>query len=138
VPRNPRRELWESKMHDRELKEQREPAIWLRREIGGRSSSKLGGLPTLPPGVEWPRQTQTNSPLHFLAQIELSDLPPTPLDRTLGRPALPKSGLLFFFADMVEEMLWAENGGPFATTRVIFTRQSGAERKPPDDIPQKT
>jgi uncharacterized protein YwqG len=122
-------------MHDLELKKQRAPAIWFRRRIRKGSLSKLGGLPALPPGVEWPRQGQTRTPLHFLAQIDLSHLPPTPLERTRRAPSLPKSGLLFFFADMVEEMLWGENGGPFATTRVIFTDHAGAEREPPDDIP---
>jgi hypothetical protein len=37
---------------------------------------------------------------------------------------------------MVEEMLWNDNGGPFATTRVIFADQGGSERSPPDDIPE--
>jgi Domain of unknown function (DUF1963) len=40
-----------------------------------------------------------------------------------------------FLADMVEEMLWGENGGPLATTRVIYTRRTGPERSPPDDTP---
>lgn len=123
-------------MHDRELKKQRTPAIWFRRQVGSRSSSKLGGLPTLPPGIEWPRQSQTRTPLHFLAQIDLSHLPPTPLERNRRSPTLPKSGFLFFFADMVEEMLWGENGGPFATTRVIFASHVGSERGPPDDTPE--
>src|ERR1051326_6856752 len=106
---------------DRErLDEQREAAIWFRREIGGSVAlTKLGGLPTLPLEIEWPRQRQINSPLHFLAQIDLSRLPRTPLDGSPNGPALPRSGMLFFFADMVEEMLWDENGGPFATTRVL-------------------
>jgi uncharacterized protein YwqG len=123
------------KMHDRELKKYRAPAIWFRRQLGIKSLSKLGGLPNLPPSVEWPRQGQTGTPLHFLAQVDLSQLPTTPLENTRRGPALPKSGLLFFFADMIEEMLWGDNGGPFATTRVIFTDRGGAEREPPGDIP---
>jgi len=122
-------------MHDDELQKHRAPAIWFRRQTGKRSLSRLGGLPTLPPGIDWPRQRQTDTPLHFLAQVDLSHLPPTPLEKTRRGPALPKSGLLFFFADMVEEMLWGANGGPFATTRVIFTDRGGAEREPPEDIP---
>jgi len=120
-----------------ELNEQREAAIWLRRRIGGNGSlSKLGGQPTLPPHLAWPRQRQAGTPLHFLAQIDLSQLPPTPLNGASNSPALPKTGLLFFFADMVEEMLWNENGGPLATTRVLFADQSGSERSPPDDMPE--
>jgi uncharacterized protein YwqG len=124
-------------MHQDELNEQREPAIWFRRR-GGQSASlsKLGGRPTLPPETEWPRQRESGAPLHFLAQIDLSQLPPTPLGGSSLPLTLPKGGLLFFFADMVEEMLWGDNGGPFATTRVVFTNQSGPERSPPDDTPE--
>jgi uncharacterized protein YwqG len=122
-------------MHQKELKKARAPAIWFRRHGGKASASKLGGLPTLPPGIEWPRQLQSGTPLHFLAQIDLSHLPPTPLERVRKAPALPKAGLLFFFADMVEEMLWDDNGGAFATTRVIFADHTGPERSPPDGTP---
>jgi hypothetical protein len=114
----------------------RMPAIWFRRRVGGRSLSKLGGLPTLPFGVEWPRQRQSGTPLHFLAQIDLSQLPRTPLESAPQAPVFPAYGILFFFADMVEEMLWAENGGPFATTRVIFADGAGNEREPPGDMPE--
>src|SRR5262249_2853470 len=115
-------------MQDLELNKQREPAIWFRRRTGKTSLSKLGGVPTLPEGVDWPRQRQTGTPLHFLAQIDLSQLPPTPLEGAPSVQTLPKSGQLFFFADMVEEMLWGENGGPFATTRVIHADSIGTER----------
>jgi hypothetical protein len=71
-----------------------------------------------------------------LAQIDLSTLPRTPLQNAPEEPTFPKRGLLFFFADMVEEMLWGENGGPFATTQVIFAKEAGPERAPPDDTPE--
>jgi uncharacterized protein YwqG len=119
------------------LDRQPQPAIWFRRCEDRRSSlSKLGGRPTLSPDIEWPRQGQTATPLHFLAQMDLSTLPRTPLRNVPEEPTLPQRGLLFFFADMVEEMLWGENGGPFATTRVIFDQQAGPERAPPDDTPE--
>ena len=122
-------------MHQDELNENREAAIWFRRQVGGKASlSKLGGLPTLPADIDWPRQHQSGTPLHFLAQVDLSQLPPTPVER-FGTPPLPKSGLLLFFADMVEEMQWGGNGGPFATTRVVFANQTGPECSPPDDMP---
>jgi uncharacterized protein YwqG/Lon protease-like protein len=110
-------------------------AIWFRRRPGKTSLSKLGGLPTMPTDFEWPKQHRSGTPLHFLAQIDLSHLPSTPLKDVQGAPRLPKSGLLFFFADMVEEMLWDENGGALANTRVIFANHSGAERCPPEDMP---
>jgi uncharacterized protein YwqG/Lon protease-like protein len=111
------------------------PGIWFRRRPGKASSSKLGGLPSMPTDVEWPRQHQSGAPLHFLAQIDLSHLPATPLESVQGAPCLPRSGLLFFFADMVEEMLWGDNGGALANTRVIFASHPGPERSPPEDIP---
>jgi hypothetical protein len=95
----------------------------------------LGGLPALPSEIEWPRQHQSGTPLHFLAQIDLSRLPSTPLGVSVA-PTLPRSGLLFFFADLEEEMQWNENGGPFATTRVVFADQAGPERPAPNDIPE--
>jgi hypothetical protein len=123
-------------MRQVEFGRQRQPAIWFRRRQDGKSAlSKLGGRPTLPPDIDWPRHGQTGTPLHFLVQIDLSSLPSTPLSDTPEAPTLPKVGLLFFFADMVEEMLWGENGGPLATTRVIFAKQAGPERAPPDDTP---
>ena len=123
-------------MQQDELNKRRAAAIWFRRQAGGKVSlSKLGGLPTLPSEIEWPRHHQSGTPLHFLAQVDLSGLPSTPLGGS-GAPTLPKSGLLLFFADMVEEMLWNDNGGPFATTRVVFAPRAGAERSPPDHMPE--
>src|SRR5579864_6728586 len=122
-------------MHIKELDLARDPAIWFRRRPGEGSMSKLGGLPTLPFGTEWPRHKESGIPLHFLAQIDLSRLPPTPLAGARHPSPLPRAGLLFFFADMVEEMMWHDNGGPFSNTRVIFSDRAGPERTPPEDIP---
>jgi uncharacterized protein YwqG len=124
-------------MHQTELDKRRQRAIWFRRRADGNDClSKLGGRPTLPADIQWPRHGQAGTPLHFLAQIDLSTLPATPLDGAPDAQSLPKRGLLFFFADMVEEMLWSDNGEPFATTRVIFANQAGSERSPPDDTPE--
>ena len=114
-----------------------QPAIWLRRLKDGKGRlSQLGGRPMLPPDVEWPRHGQAGTPLHFLARIDLSTLPRTPLRNAPEQQALPKRGVLLFFADMVEEMLWGENGGPFATTRIIWSERAAPKRTPPDDIPE--
>jgi uncharacterized protein YwqG len=122
---------------ERKLNKERRAAIWFRRRVGAKGSlSRLGGLPALPAQLAWPRHGESGTPLHFLAQIDLSRLPPTPLDGGANTASLPNSGLLFFFADMVEEMLWQENGGPLATTRVIFADGAGPERPPPGDIPE--
>jgi len=65
-------------------------------------ASKFGGLPDLPPGVEWPHRQgnpapeypeESGGPLLFLAQIRMDELP------SCGASALlPPSGLLYFFA----------------------------------------
>jgi uncharacterized protein YwqG len=125
----------DEKMHSKHLDQARDPAIWFRRHPGQGSMGKLGGLPTLPFGTDWPRHLESGEPLHFLAQIDLSRLPPTPLLGARKPSPLPKAGLLFFFADMVEEMLWSGHGGPFANTRVIYSERAGPERAPPEDTP---
>jgi len=55
--------------------------------------SRLGGLPDLPPGAEWPR-TPDGRPMSFLAQLNLAEAqgvrPETPL---------PPGGQLYFFYD---------------------------------------
>jgi hypothetical protein len=123
---------------DAKLDEVREPAIWLRRTTTGTSSSKLGGLPHLPSAASWPRQTRTGLPLHFLAQIDLARLPKTPLAK--GRPEhrLPESGMLFFFADIEEEMLWDldDRGGHEAATRVLYAAAAGTPLAAPADLPE--
>ncbi len=124
-------------LEERTLNKKRRAAIWFRRRVGANGVlSRLGGLPALPPKIAWPRHGESGMPLHFLAQIDLSRLPPTPLDGAAKTASFPNKGLLFFFADMVEEMLWNDNGGPLATTRVIFADGAGPERSPPDDIPE--
>lgn len=55
----------------------------------------LGGLPTLPPEIEWPwfvYKDQPAVPMHFMAQINLSHLP-----RPDGFLDLPSTGTLFVF-----------------------------------------
>jgi len=59
------------------------------------TQSRLGGLPTLPAGQDWPRVDATGQPLAFLAQIDCADLP------TLHNASpLPRNGQLLFFADI--------------------------------------
>ena len=60
---------WTVTMHQNELDGMRAPAIWFRRYAGKASLSKLGGLPTLPPRTDWPRQRQSGTPLHFLRRL---------------------------------------------------------------------
>ncbi|HVT11206.1 MAG TPA: YwqG family protein [Fimbriimonadaceae bacterium] len=55
--------------------------------------TKLGGLPDLPEGMEWP--TLKGNPLAFVAQIDLEAL-----SGSTGTQALPEDGLLLFFYDV--------------------------------------
>lgn len=114
----------------------REPTIWLRREAVADSLSWLGGLPSLPSGTAWPRHGLSGQPLHFLAQVDLSTLPATPLQP--GGAALPREGLLLFFADIEEEMLWGftGRGTHHDNTRVLHVASSNEEAQPPADLPE--
>ncbi|MCA0457100.1 MAG: DUF1963 domain-containing protein [Chloroflexi bacterium] len=55
-------------------------------------SSRIGGLPDLPPNMKWPMRN--GRPCEFIAQINLSDAAPFDVERLL-----PQQGLLFFFFD---------------------------------------
>ncbi len=116
---------------DAVMAQYREPAIMLHRPYPPGNyvelPSHLGGLPALPPGIEWPR-TGRGLPLHFLAQLDCADLPPTD-------GVLPDHGMLFFFARIDEEMSWGQ-GDPRDDCRVIFAPVAGDSPAPaPDDLP---
>jgi uncharacterized protein YwqG len=113
-----------------------EPTIWLRRESSADGQSWLGGLPSLPTGVEWPRHGVTGLPLHFLAQIDLSAVPKSPLCH--GGPTLPADGLLLFFADLDTDMIWNEDelGTERDATRVLHVPAGSAPATAPVDLPE--
>ncbi|WP_439875825.1 YwqG family protein [Bacillus mycoides] len=54
-------------------------------------SSKMGGVPDLPDSFEYPMYKGT--PLHFIAQFNLSDLQNVRMEHNL-----PKTGMLYFFS----------------------------------------
>ncbi len=60
--------------------------------------SRLGGRPNLPKAIPWP-EGQEAQPLSFIAQLDLTALPPV-----RGLP-LPRTGSLFFFYD-AENQPW--------------------------------
>ncbi len=59
-------------------------------------ASRLGGLPDVPPGFDWPHRGVR--PLNFLAQLDLEAIRGVYPD-----PSLPSSGSLLFFYDAVDE-----------------------------------
>ncbi|WP_421847982.1 DUF1963 domain-containing protein [Novosphingobium sp.] len=71
--------------------------------------SWLGGSPVLPGAAEWPVNPATGKPLHFLFQLDLSEVPP---EASLG--LLPPEGALALFLDL--------DWGPGETFRVIHAQ----------------
>lgn len=87
---------------DRAIEASRRPALLLNKtkfpHDPGEPGCWLGGEPTLPPRYEWPHNIVkgVNSPLYFVAQIDLSCVP-----GSIAFPKMPKVGTLFFFYDPV-------------------------------------
>jgi hypothetical protein len=96
--------------------------------------SHLGGVPSLPEGMEWPR-AQNGSALHFLAQIDLSTLPASGIVDFQGKPLpeFPREGALYFFADCATYALWEQ---PQAAHRVLYSPTCRGARplQPPADL----
>ena len=80
--------------------------------------SYFGGDPVLPTSYPWPMTTYggTRTPMHFLAQIDLGEVPDF-ADRAL----LPDAGRLTFFACMHEQIGRNSRGGP-PTWAVYYDR----------------
>ncbi len=95
----------------------------LRLEHGGRGFNRLGGLPSLPPGLEWPEWR--GRPLAFLLQLDLATLPRVP-----GLPELPEAGLLWWFYD-AGQSTWGFDPEDRGSWRLLF-----AEAAPADCSPQ--
>jgi uncharacterized protein YwqG len=95
-------------------------------------SSRIGGLPDVPPDFQWPQWR--DRPLGFLAQIQCDELPRIESD------LLPSSEMLYFFYDLVDQpwgydpedrggavVIFAENPASLSTASL----PSGAKR---DDV----
>lgn len=75
------------------------PAAMLMRQPASNTApaeSWLGGLPRMPDDLAWPTYAASGEPMSFLAQIDLSDVPPRA--RTGQGAALPAKGVLWVFA----------------------------------------
>lgn len=64
-------------------------------------TSKLGGMPDLPPGFNWP--TFEDRPLSFLAQLNILDF-----SKYNTKGMLPSEGILYFFYNN-EKQIWGFN-----------------------------
>jgi uncharacterized protein YwqG len=100
---------------------------------------RIGGLPDLPAGVEWPRLSTAwkldpkevagaDDPLPFLLQIDLAEAAPFDLEG-----ALPKTGLLSFFFYWERD----EPSGEADVAYIHFSRSLRRLRRvpAPDDLP---
>ncbi len=134
-------------------KEQIAEAIFLTKPFPTASTAigrtKQGGLPNLPSHIEWPCRCiaeprllpfsiseeqvpkdayPINIPLHFIAQIDCTELPN--ID-----PDFPTDGMIFIFANLDEEMNWTvddhENEGNWKVIYVADAPSSTAQRDPP-------
>lgn len=95
-------------------------------------NSWIGGLPHLAAGLDWPRHGTTNLPLHFLSQIDLSEMP-----HPQSEPKLPDTGSLYFFANISEDLDW-EEGSDSSDSAVLYTPDSTRDlpqTPEPDNMP---
>ena len=77
-------------------------------------ASRFGGEPDLPPEIEWFSNSETGSPLNFIAQFNCAELSVFDKDNKL-----PKQGMLYFFYD-VEAFLWGFDARDSNGSRVYF------------------
>ncbi|MBM3476681.1 MAG: DUF1963 domain-containing protein [Armatimonadetes bacterium] len=85
--------------------------------------SRIGGMPDLPPEVEWP--TWNDQPLAFIAQISLSELPPYEF-----LEVLPSTGVLSFFYSARQET-WGFDPKDQSSWRVLHLDEQGLQRRSP-------
>lgn len=97
-------------------------------EVG---ASKIGGLPDLPDGTEWP--TWQDVPLAFIAQFRLADLAEHDVE-----DALPDAGMLCFFYDARQET-WGLDPEDRGSWQVLYVESDATPlaRSPmPDGLPE--
>lgn len=111
------------------LLEHRIPAIQLIQAKGVKTVCKLGGLPDVGEGFEWP--VWKDEPLEFVAQLDLSALPA--LDQL---KALPVTGMLYFFYDY-RQRTRGFDPKEAGCWRVVYSADPGPpfEAQAPDGLP---
>jgi uncharacterized protein YwqG len=92
----------------------------------GISASKLGGLPDLPDGLDWPGWK--GRPLAFLAQIDLASA------HDAGGPDwLPDTGMLFFFYDP-DQSTWGFDPEDRGSWAVLYGPHGSRAARNPSSI----
>lgn len=88
--------------------------------------TRLGGRPNLPAELQWP--TWKGSPLAFVAQLELSELPQIP------GLLLPRTGALYFFYEGGEQA-WGFSPEDKGSSLVLYSEDS-VKNHPERDFPE--
>lgn len=133
IPRPAQREERLSTFEALRRKHERPALALVRPYPPSRSStlrSHIGGLPSLPTNVAWPRAIDDNgclpagAPLHFLGQVDLGEQPWMPND-------FPLKGTLLFFGALPDGYFWDTPND----ARVIYDpTSSGVPTQPPEDL----
>lgn len=99
----------------------------------GKETSFIGGAPQLPDKLDWPTFGPGKTPLHFFAQIDLSQVPPELNAGGVTWPIsnFPASGFLQVFLPLEDTMIY-----DWPPVLLYFEDQeNNAERMPPIDLP---
>lgn len=92
---------------------------------GGAGESRIGGLPHLAPGTDWP--TTDRGPLSLVAQVSLAEAA-----ALLPGSGLPTTGSLAFFYDAVGQTAWGFDPADRGSWRVLYVPDDAA---PPAEPP---
>ncbi|UPL51117.1 YwqG family protein [Hymenobacter sublimis] len=84
-------------------------------------NSKMGGIPDLPPGCQWPTEQDPEKPLSFIAQINLAEV--SVYDE---QGLLPHQGLLSFFYSADQEA-WGYDSKHRDKFKVLYYEGSPSE-----------
>ncbi|GER91397.1 hypothetical protein KDW_55590 [Dictyobacter vulcani] len=92
-------------------------------------SSKIGGIPDLPPDVAWPRWRRF--PLAFIAQLRLAELAPYDSEHSL-----PAYGMLWFFY-AARQQTYGADPDDLGSWSVLYRRTTThlQPRLPPESLP---
>ena len=91
--------------------------------------SKVGGKPDVEANFEWPCEEDSESPLQFIAQINLAEVSPHDFERRL-----PSAGMLWFFSIADGDRAYGHEINA-STTSVRFSPKPGVLT--PRDIPEE-
>ena len=93
--------------------------------------SRVGGIPDVPTGFDWPRYN--DSPLSFIAQLQLDEIPLDHVDLPL-----PRTGSLLFFYDS-KQRTWGFDPKDRGSALVLLTESTPDKlirTNPPTDTPK--